>query len=237
MDTKRLPPIPRKKKLPFSLIRFLLELTYLVSLGLIAYAQWFSNPEEPAPETTRLGVSLAVASFLVSLFLVSNKIRYFADFRRVRTLRKNTLFIVANLSWIAYLPAAYLYAGDEDTAFTEFVKTAVPDPGMTFLLICALNLFMWASTYQVLFPAPLFPKFTWSWRHLFWEVLFVPLILFNQVFLFYAIKNGNHLVIPLNLVLTYVLLMLRSGRLSQVFSTNRKVVSQSFHSQTLAMKR
>jgi hypothetical protein len=237
MDTKRLPPIPRKRKLPFSFIRFTLELTYIVSLGLIAYAQWFSNPEEPTPDTTRFGISLAVTSFLVSLFLVSNKIRYFADLRKVRTLRKSTLFIVANLSWMAYLPAAYLYEGIEDVTFGEFVKTAVPDTGLVLLLIGALNLFMWASSFQVLFPAPLFPKFNWSWKHLFWEVLFVPLVLFNQVFLFYAIKNGNHLVIPLNLVLTYALLMLRSGRLSQVFSTNRKVVSHSINHRTLVMRR
>ena len=138
---------------------------------------------------------------------------------------------------MAYLPAAYIYEGNEEIGFTEFLKTAVPDPALSLLLIAALNLFMWTSVYQVLFPAPLFPKVTLSWRHFFWELLFMPLILFDQVLLFYAIKNASHLAIPLNLVLTYVLLTLRAGRLSQVFSTNKKVVSPTLHNRTLAMRR
>jgi hypothetical protein len=204
----------------------MLELVYLVALGLIAYAEWFSNPEEKRPDTIGLGVGLAIASLVVTLFLVTNKIRYFADFAKVRTVRKNTLFVLFNATWMAYLPAAWFYPGAQAGNFSKLLAVAVPYPGPTVLVIVLVNLFIWACSYQVLFPAPLFPKVSFTWRHFLWEILFVPLILFNQVFLFYCVRNEQHLLIPINLELTYLFFALRSGRLSQVFSTARKLVAQ-----------
>src|SRR5688572_19773843 len=140
MDITGLPPLPKKQKPPFSPIRSALELVYLVGLALVAYAQWFSNPEVKTFDTTGLGAGMAIASFLITLFLVANKIRAFADFRKVRTVRKSALFIIANLGWITYLPLAYFYfsyfpqrSGLPPGA--DIAQAIVPEPVLAVVLI------------------------------------------------------------------------------------------------------
>jgi hypothetical protein len=168
-----------------------------------------------------LGTGIAIASATMLIFFFLTKINNLSDFKKVRTLSKSAIFISANLAWLALIPGTYWYyffrgARGDYPPFADSVGIPImtQTPFFLFLLI-PLNIFLFSTTIKTNLPTQLWIRVrNYSRPTVLWEFFFGFWFLVNLLCFVGFVVDGDHFSILVNLVFTYLLLSLRSGKLS-----------------------
>ncbi len=163
------------------------------------------------------GITVFSASILCFLFL--KKIKNTSDLKELKSLSKKGIFIWANLFWLLLIPGTHLYywfralRGDYPANADSFGIPIMTQTPVIWYGLIPLNLFLAVALIKSKSPSTIFSKFNFkSVRSSLWEIVFIILVIFNQVILATLIVDGDHFMIITNLVFTYIFLSLRSGQ-------------------------
>lgn len=167
-----------------------------------------------------LGTGLAIVAVILFAFLAWYRVKTFADFKKIQSPRKLFLFILSNLAWLSVAPGSIWYyefrfqRGD----YPWFSDTIII-PQMAVLPFVAIglivmNIFIWLYSTHSKLPAPVFVKINFRDKtEVTAEIFWLILLVLNCYFFYWFVVDGDHFSIPVNMFFTYLLLVLRAGRL------------------------
>ncbi len=163
------------------------------------------------------GITLFAVTFL--LFSLLFKISHSRDLFVVRSPRRWVIFLVSNIAWLGFIPSNFLYyilkqqRGDypwfADTIAIPIFSSAI----IIIVLLPILNLIIAAFAYHSRHPAPLFsrfPKYTFS--AVFIEIFFGFFLIIITLGLFEMVMSGDIIGTPICMILFYVFMSLRAGK-------------------------
>jgi len=169
-----------------------------------------------------LGSGLAISSLTILMFFYFNNVSRPNDLNKIIFIKKTNLFILSNIAWILIIPGTFWYysyrLGRNDYPYWAD-SIGVPmyqDIFIGLILFVPLNLFLWLTSKNLQFPihVALKPIFHTT-SSIFWEILFLSILIINLYFNFYYIVDGDHVFIVVNLFFTYILIVLRSGQINR----------------------
>jgi hypothetical protein len=169
------------------------------------------------------GSGIIIFSLIILVFLYVNKIKNLNDLNKINTKGEKTLFVLSNIIWLLNIPNSYFYyyyrglRGDYPP-FADSVNIPILQQTVLFLwCFIPLNLFLLFFLIKSKLPTKLF--FNYQYRKckkagLFWESLFILLLIINVLFIYLFVIDGDHFSIIISMFFTYILLSLRSGKLN-----------------------
>ena len=182
-----------------------------------------------------LGGGLAVASATLLAFLIGTKTKTFSDFGKLKTIKESTVFSWANGMWLLLLPGTIWYytfrLGRGDYApFSDTIAIPITAQFVSCLvLLVPLNLFLLLTIRRANLPAKLLVRASsYTWKPVFWELLFGVLLLLNLLLFGSFVLDGDHVSVLVNLFFTYLLLSLRAGQISRFRKNEKKLLQPIF---------
>ena len=168
-----------------------------------------------------IGAGIVIASITILIFLYKQKIEIIEDFKKLKSMNKNSIYIYANLIWLILIPGTiwyYTFRGmrEDYPWFADSIGIPLMQSIPVFVIaILPLNLFIFLTTLKSKFPAKLIESRTeYNWRGILNEMFWGFWILLNLLILIAFIMDGDHISIPVNIFFTYILLNLRSGQIN-----------------------
>ena len=168
-----------------------------------------------------VGAGIVIASLTILLFLYKQKIEKLSDFSKLKTMSKSSIYIYANFIWLLLIPGTiwyYTFRGmrGDYPPFADSLGIPIMQSIPVFIIaVLPLNLFIYLTTLKSNFPTKLFQvREVYNWKGIATEIFWGFWILLNLLIFFSTIKDGDHIMIPVNLFFTYLLLNLRSGKIS-----------------------
>jgi uncharacterized membrane protein YccF (DUF307 family) len=175
-----------------------------------------------------LGSGLAIASLTILIFLFVNKVKTLKKLKNLRTIKKSTVFILSNVAWLILIPGTFWYYSfrlgrDDYPSWADSIGIPIyQDLFVGAILILLLNIFIWLTSVKSNLPSKLFPHIlSYDRKVIFWEIFFGFWLLINLLFLYHYIVDGDHIFIPVNLIFTYVLLVLRAGQIDKKINSEQ----------------
>lgn len=169
-----------------------------------------------------LGSGVIIFSSTVLIFLFYRKIKTHSDLKSLKSLSKKEIFIWANLFWLILIPGTYFYyllrlSRGDYAPFSDSIGIPISfQTDAVLYLIIPLNIFLFIAIYKSHFPNNIFLRFNFkTFNCSFWEIIFCLLLILNQLILLLLIIDGDHFMIITNLVFTFILLSLRTGKIDQ----------------------
>lgn len=170
-----------------------------------------------------LGSGIIIFSSTILTFLYYRKIKTNSDLKNLKSLSKKEIFIWANLFWLILIPGTYFYyffrlSRGDYPPFADSI--AIPISSQTdalLYLIIPLNIFLFVAAYKSKLPKKIFIKINFKTLNCsFWKIIFSLLLILNQLILLPLIIDGDHFMIITNVVFTFILLSLRTGKINQL---------------------
>jgi len=152
------------------------------------------------------------------------KIKKYSNFKTIYTLRRRwQYFVIANIAWFFLIPAGYVYyylrgARGDYPMWADSI--AIPMfYGQTIVLIMAifLNIFLIIFVFTPRIETIVFKKVRFKgFQRTSLEIFFLLLILIAILANISFIIDGDFLTLPATIVLTYILLSLRAGKIENI---------------------
>lgn len=173
-----------------------------------------------------IGSGLVVATVVVLLFLRITRISCFADFLKLQTPTRLSVLLCANAAWLLMIPGTWWYysyramRGD----YPPFADSiGIPIGAQTTFFLAALlplNVLLAVLLVKAELPARLLLRpARYTTVAVLWETAFAGLVLLAVLLVAAFICDGDHVAIVSFLVLSYLLISMRAGHLSQAANT------------------
>ena len=168
-----------------------------------------------------IGAGIVIASITILIFFYKQNIETISDFKKLKSMNKNSIYIYANLIWLILIPGTiwyYTFRGmrEDYPWFADSIGIPLMQSIPVFVIaLLPLNLFIFVTTLKSKFPTKLIESRTeYNWKEILNEIFWGFWILLNLLILIAFIIDGDHISIPVNLFFTYILLNLRSGKIN-----------------------
>ncbi len=166
-----------------------------------------------------MGIIALIGGLLV--FIVHYKVRKLADLKTVKTPGKWATVLIANMAVLLLIPGAFLYysfrgwRGDYPASADSIGIPLLMQLYSTLLLLVPLNLFLLLAIWKISLPSFLYMKILKSngWLR-FWEILLNFLMALDLLLLAFFVWDGDVVAVVSMLILFYVLLILRTGKVN-----------------------
>ena len=168
-----------------------------------------------------MGAGIAIASSAILLFLLITGLHTFSDFKRIRTPRRATIFIMTNMAWLSVAAGNIWYyifrlgRGDYPPFADSIGIAVVPVTFAVLFMFIPLNVFLLFSLFRSRLPCRIYKKADhYTAGLVLWEVIFDLLILSDLLYCIATIVDGDHINILVALYFLYILLSLRAGKIA-----------------------
>ncbi len=167
------------------------------------------------------GSGIAIASSTLLAILLYKKPKTFESLKLIKTPSKRWIFALSNVFWLLTIPGTMWYytfraeRGDypwfaDSIAIPIFYQIIATSISLIFV-----NLFIWATSYNGIFPSALLLLISLKDKKMIaWDVFWAFWLLVSLWLLANSIIDGDHIAIPINLFFTYILLSLRAGKIN-----------------------
>jgi len=166
-----------------------------------------------------MGVIALVGGLLV--FIVHYKVRKLNDLRTVKTPGKWATVLIANMAVLLLIPGTFLYysfrgwRGDYPASADSIGIPLLMQLYSILFLLIPLNIFLFLAIWKISLPSFLYMRTLKNsgWLR-FWKILLDCLLVLTFLLLVFMIWDGDIVAVISTLMLFYVFLILRTGKVN-----------------------
>lgn len=191
----------------------------LIPMPEVVYANDTTYGWHSCLQDVGMGVIALVGGLLV--YIVHYKVRKLNDLKTVKTPGKWATVLVANMAVLLLIPGAFLYysfrgwRGDYPASADSIGIPLLMQLYSTLLLLIPLNIFLLLAIWKISLPSYLYMKTLkdCGWLR-FWKILLDCLLVLDSLLLVYMVWDGDIVAVVSLLMLFYVFLTLRTGKVN-----------------------
>ena len=174
-----------------------------------------------------LGTGIITASLCVIFFLFSFRITSANDFKKLKFLKKNQIFIFYPAIWLLMIPGSFWYyslrgeRGDYPI-FADSIAIPIFENIITIIIgLIGLVVFLIFTTLKSKFPVFIFIKANnYTNTIVAKDILWGLLLLVNILCFVLFVIGGDHVSIIVNIFFTHLILTLRAGQINHYNTIN-----------------
>jgi len=187
-------------------------------------AKYYSEIEKLRTKKTwyfDLGSGISISMGCILLFLIIDNIKNFKDLLRIKSFNKASIFFIAIPMWLLMIPGMvwyYTFRGERGDypMFADSIAIPIMYGSITILIgLIVLIPFLVITTWKSTFPTYIFIKpERYNTKATVTEAFWGLLLLLNLCCFVCFVLGGDHVSIIVNLVFTYLILVLRAGQIN-----------------------
>lgn len=170
-----------------------------------------------------LGSGISIASIVIIVFFVLKKVKTLSDLTKIQSINKIGILISSNIVWLLLIPGTHWYyffrggRGDYPPFADSIGIPIFTQTTLILYLLVPLNLFIGITLIKSNIPTRIFIKAdNYNIRIILWEIFFDFWLLISLFCFVILVVDGDHISIPINLFLIYILLTLRAGQIGKL---------------------